>query len=154
MATAHDATSLSQFKSQVPPWSGGSFKVVKLHVDLPAIVADLGITIDGSAGDTLKIWKAPIGCQIHGALLDVKTACTDTGTATISLGDGGAAAGYLAATSIKTVAKTGMVVGDAYGAASKVYAALSDINLTFGGTEADIDSGVFDIYLICSFINF
>ncbi len=151
MATAHDATSLSQFKNNVPPWGGGNFEVVKLHVDLPAITAALGITIDGSAADTLKIWKAPIGCQIHGALLDVKTACTDAGTATISLGDS-SAAGFLAATTIKAVAKTGTIVGDAYGAATKVYAAETDIKLTFGGTEVDIDSGVFDIYLVCSFI--
>jgi len=81
----------------------------------------------------------------------VTTACTDSGTATVAVGTNAGVNTFVAATSIKTVAKTGMTTSATYGAAQMVYAATDTLDLLFGGTETDIDSGVFDVYLYCLF---
>lgn len=149
-ATTRDASGLAQFVGAVCPWGKGKAVVVKLHVDMEDVCDGLSVAgIDGSSADVIQLWDIPAGTMILGAMIDVTTACTDTGSATVAIGDGDSTAGYLAATSIKTAAKTGTILTDAYGAASKVYAATDTLDLLFGGTEASINSGVFDIYLYC-----
>jgi len=151
MATTTDCTSLAQFAGTNAPYGRGSFGVVKLHVDMSSITAEKGVTVSGADADVLQVWDIPVGCMILGALLDVTTACTDSGTATVAVGTNAGVNTFVAATSIKTVAKTGMTTSATYGAAQMVYAATDTLDLLFGGTEADIDSGVFDVYLYCLF---
>ena len=156
MATTHDATAFAQFKGAMPAWgdSGdgwGRFSVMKFHVDMSAIAEELAATIDGSASDVLQIWDIPAGTHILSCLLDVTTA--EGATATVSIGDATSAAGFLAATSINSVAQTGTIITDAFGAVGgKMYAATDTLDLTFA-TAADIDAAVFDVYVICVFID-
>lgn len=156
MATTHDATALAQFVNQAPAWgtSGdgfGRFSVMKFHCDMGAIATSLAATIDGSASDVVQIWDIPVGCHILSVLLDVTTA--EGATATVAIGDGTSTAGYLAATSINAVAKTGTIITDAFGAVGgKLYAATDTLDLLFA-TAADIDTAVFDVYAICCFID-
>lgn len=152
MAT-HDATSLNQFVRQVPMAMGGfgHFTVMKFHVDMAAIAAALAATINGSAGDIVQLWDIPAGTYIQSVLLDVTT--LEGAAATVAIGDGTAAAGFLAATSINAIGKTGTVITDAFGATGgKMYATTDTLDLTFG-TDADIDTAIFDVYVICVFID-
>lgn len=153
MATTHDATELVQFTNQVPKWGGGygHFTVMKFHVDMAAIAADLAATIDGSASDVLQLWDIPAGCHILSVLVNVTTA--EGVAATITIGDGSSAAGFLASTSINAVAKAGTIITDAYGAVGgKLYVATDTLDIVFG-TAADVDAAVFDVYVICTFID-
>jgi hypothetical protein len=162
-ATAHDLTSVHPFDTPIPayPFGLGGFYTPAWIIDLAALKASQAWTIDGSSGDYIFIAPIPIGAQIHGVLMNVLTACTDTGTATVSVGDylvsSGAevdADGYMAATSIKATGYTGTVIGDAYGAATKAYSAAHYLALTFGGTEADIKTGKFWIAVKMSLMSF
>ena len=148
MATTHDATEFSQFECNGAPYGSGVFGIVKLHCDMAAIAAELAATVDGSASDVIQLWDIPIGTMILGVLLDVTT--PEGAAATVAVGDGDSTAGYLAATSINSVAKAGTIITDAYGAASKVYAAADTLDLLFA-TDADIDTAVFDVYVYCLF---
>lgn len=148
MATTTDCTSLAQFAGTNPPYGTGYFGIVKLHCDMASIASAKSIVINGSASDVLQVWDIPVGTQIIGCMISVTTA--EGAAATVAVGDGTNTAGYLAATSINAVAKTGMIVTDAYAAATKVYAATDTIDLLFA-TAADIDAAVFDVYLYCFF---
>lgn len=156
MATTHDCTEFSQFTAQVPAWgtSGdgfGRFSVMKFHVDMSAIAEELAATVDGSASDVIQLWDIPAGTHILSVLLDVTTA--EGAAATVSIGDATSAAGFLAATSINSVAQTGTIITDAFGAVGgKMYAATDTLDLTFA-TDTDVDTAVFDVYAICVFID-
>ena len=150
MATTHDATALSQFKGTNAPTGFGSSAIVKLHVDMSVVPGQLAATIDGSSSDVIQLWDIPIGCHIKCVLLDVTTA--EGATATVAIGDGDSTAGYLAATSINSAAKTATLITDAYGAVGgKLYAAADTLDLLFA-TAADIDAAVFDVYVYCDFL--
>lgn len=152
MAKKGDLTTLKGFGSYLPMYRQGvgvGADVQAYLIDMAALKTSQVWTIDGSGGDWFYIMPIPIGCKIDGVLMQVTTACTDTGTATVAVGDYTAADaavdadGYMAATSIKATGYTGTVIGDAYGAARKIYSAAHYLGLTFGGTETDINSGVF-----------
>lgn len=165
MATAHDASEFAQFKVTAPAWgtSGegfGSTSVLKFHVDMAAIAEELAATVDGSASDTLAIWDIPAGCFISAVFMNVTT--VEGATATVAIGDSDNAAGWMAATSINALsinATTGVagfgktISTDTYGALhGKAYGAVNSLKLTFA-TAADIDAAVFDIYVICTFLD-
>jgi hypothetical protein len=162
MATAHDASAFAQF-SVVPGWgtSGdgfGRFSVVKLHLDWAEIKAGLGVAIDCNADDTIKVWDIPANVHVLSVLLKVTTASTNSGTATVEVGDTTTPAGWLAETSIKTATDTGTLISDAYGVVGgKMYSTAriatdATIILTMDGTETDLDLGDADLYLICTFL--
>jgi hypothetical protein len=161
MATAHDLTAAglgAQFSGGGIKYPFGPCRVgtVHLHLNFEKIVAELGVAIDTTAADTIALWEMPIGTQILGCLMHVVVAATTTaaaGTATLAIGDAGSAAGYLAATTIKTVGYTGMVVGDGYGAARRTIAAATDLVVVTAGTATAILTGIVDIYLPCMFID-
>jgi hypothetical protein len=162
MATAHDATALAQFSAE-PPWgtSGdgfGLFSVVKLHCDWAEIKAGLGAAISCNADDTIKIWDIPANVHVLSCLMKVVEASTNSGTATVEVGDTSNTAGWLAETSVKTETDVGTIITDAYGAVGgKMYSTTqiatdAAIILTMDGTETDLDLGVVDIYLLCVFL--
>lgn len=149
MATTHNATGFAQFLGTNAPYGSGSFGIVKLHCDMAKIAAELAATVDGSAADVLQVWDVPVGTVVLQALLDVTQA--EGAAATVTIGDATSAAGFLAATSINSVAKTGTIITDAFGATGgKMYAATDTIDLVFA-TAADIDYAIFDVYLYCLF---
>lgn len=153
MATTHDATALAQFVKQAPLWGGGygHSSVMKFHVDMEELAADLAATIDGSASDVIQLWDIPAGTHIQAVLVNVTTA--EGAAATITIGDGTSAAGFLASTSINSVAATGTIITDAFGATGgKLYTATDTLDIVFG-TAADIDVAVFDVYVICTMID-
>jgi len=144
MATTHDATSLGAYVGQGAPYGTGVFTILKFHVDMSSLASDLAATIDGSSSDVVQLWDIPVGTQILGVLLNVTT--KEGATATMAVGDGDSTAGYLAATSINSTGYTGTITTDAYGAATKVYAATDTLDLLFA-TDSDIDTAVFDLYV-------
>jgi hypothetical protein len=137
------------------PEGQGRFGVVHFHINVETVLASLGAAINPSTPDKLDIWNIPIGCQITGALLRVVTAATTTaagGSATMGVGDEDNESGYIAAaTDLKTAGYTGTVVGDTFGAATKVYSAVKKLRLTFGGTATALLTGIFDLFLFCHF---
>jgi hypothetical protein len=123
---------------------GGSCNVPYL-LDFAALTkaGAFATTPNPNNADIIYFGKIPIGAQISGVLMDVLSAATDAGALTVTIGDysdvtGDAitAAGYMAATSIKSTGYTGTVLTDAYGAATKVYSAVSYLALTLGGGVA------------------
>lgn len=157
MATAHDASELYRWVKQGPQYPGTILNPLRFKIDFEELTETMGITIDPSAADTLAIWDIPVGATILGCTMWVLEACGDTGTATISIGDAGQAAGYMSAVSIKTAATLptpthGLDIGDAYGAAHFTYLAEGSLLLTFAGTATDVDSGVIEIALSTLFL--
>lgn len=157
MATTHDATELTQFTSQAPAWGGGfgHRTVMKFHVDMAAISTSLAATINGSAADVVQIWDIPQGCIIEKVLMNVTT--VEGAAATVAVGDGDSAACYMAATSINALTTTtkggSAVTTDAYAIiGGKLYKTADTLDLTFA-TAADIDAAVFDLYVVCEFID-
>lgn len=165
MATAHNASEFAQFVSTAPAWGGsgdgfGTQSVLKFHVDMAAIAAELAATVDGSASDTLAIWDIPAGTFISAVFMNVTTA--EGAAATVAIGDTDNAAGWMAATDINAlsipvatgVAAFGKTIStDTYGALhGKAYGAVNSLKLTFA-TAADIDVAVFDIYVLATFID-
>ena len=149
MATTFDVTALGRFVGTNAPYGKGSFGIVKLNINIPKILSEKPISVlDGSAADILQVWDIPVGCAIFGVLLAPTT--VEGATTTVTVGDVTNAAGYLAASSINALTKVGTVVGDAYGAAHKVYSSSTPLTLTFG-TEATITTAIFDIYVYCMF---
>lgn len=157
MATTHDATELAAYTNQVPKWDGGYGHrcVMKFHVDMAELASDLGATIDGSAADVVQLWDIPQGCIIEKVLMNVTTA--EGAAATVAVGDGDSAACYMAATSINALTTTtkggSAITTDAYAiVGGKLYKTADTLDLTFA-TAADIDLAVFDLYVVCEFID-
>jgi len=170
MATAHDMTTTAARRAVVggdskQAWgtSGdgfGAFSIMKFHIDMADVAEALAATVDGSASDTLVIWDIPAGTYISAVFMNCTTA--EGATATVAIGDSDNAAGWMAATSINTlgipvatgVASFGKTIStDTYGALhGKAYGAVNTLKLTFA-TAADIDLAVFDIYVVCCFID-
>lgn len=163
-AASHDLTAVSPFSVPMPPYpfGAGGFYSVPFFFDFAKLKASQAWTIDPANADILFITTIPIGCQIHGVLMNVFGAATDSGTITVSVGDYSSianqtainAAGYMAATSIKATGYTGTIVTDAYGAATKVYGAAEYLALTFGGNATECKTGKIWIVVKASFITF
>lgn len=62
-----------------------------------------------AAGNVVNI-DLPVGAEIVGGSVTVRTAFNTTGTDTITIGDSGSANRYLAATSIKSAARTALTL--------------------------------------------
>jgi hypothetical protein len=166
MATAHDASEFAQFKGTQPAWGSsgegfGRFSVMKFHVDMEAVSDELAATVSGAASDTIAIWDIPAGCHILSVLMNVTT--VEGAAATVAIGDSDNSAGWMAATSINALsvnATTGVagfggtaISTDTYGIiGGRMYAAVNSLKLLFA-TAADIDTAVFDIYVICCFLD-
>lgn len=154
MATTHDGTSLAYFAGSKPAWGTtgegyGSFSVLKFHVDMSKVAADLAATIDGSASDVLQLWDIPAGTHILGVRVKVTT--VEGAAATVAVGDGDSTAGYLAAFSINALSDKMTLTTDAYGATcGRTYTDTDTLDLLFA-TAADIDAAVFDVYVACIF---
>lgn len=134
----------------------GGFETVWWNLDFAAILA-LGVTLDPSAGDVLIITKIPVGAMILTTQWKVITGLEDTlttGTILGQVGDYSAVTGTGTAIdldgygpvttgiTLKTAdAVLGTAIGDAYGAAHKVYSTAAYLALTFSGTAVDIISG-------------
>lgn len=67
------------------------------------------VAFSAAAATVYDVLNLPVNAQVIGGDLDVITAVGVTATATASVGDSGSAARYLAATSIKAVARTPLV---------------------------------------------
>jgi len=155
MATTHDATALAQFLGTTPPYSfgAGRFGVMRFHVDMAAVSASLGATIDGSASDVVQLWDIPALTHILSVGIYLWT--PEGAAATVAIGDGDQTAGFLAAFSINGLAGTNKMTltTDAYGATcGRTYAATDTLDLLFG-TAADIDVAVFDVFVPCIFLD-
>jgi hypothetical protein len=165
MATAHNASEFSQFVGTKPAWGGsgngyGQQSVMKFHVDMKEVSDELAATVDGSAADTVAIWDIPAGTYISAVFMNVTKA--EGAAATVSVGDTDTAAGWMAATNINALSipvATGVaafgktIASDTYGLLhGKAYGAVNSLILTFA-TAADIDLAVFDIYVLCTFID-
>lgn len=155
MGTTFNVRALTEFAGSRVTYPQGRavYGCPRLRVDFSDADVIAAGAINPSNADILQIWNIPIGSCLFGALLDVVEAATDTGTATVAIGDATQAAGYLAATTVKTVARTGTIVTDAYGAARLVYAAAGILGLTFAGTATTLVTGIIDIYLPGLFIH-
>jgi hypothetical protein len=127
---------------------------MKFHVDMAEVAAEAAATIAGSANDVVELWHIPQGCMIHAVLVDVTKA--EGATATMAIGDGASTAGYMAAGSINALTTTtmlGSIGTDAYCAyGGKLYLAADTLDLLFA-TDTDIDTAVFDLYVMCTFID-
>jgi hypothetical protein len=156
-ANTWDVTSLTTLANpqEIPNLLGcGRVGVIRIPINWATVLASIGI-INPSNSDLLTILYAPAGMQITGAAMYVDVAGTTVasgGTATVALGDSANTAGYFAATSIKTASTyptpaVGMVLTDAYGAATKVYSSKTAIQLLFGGNATSITKGQISIYL-------
>jgi hypothetical protein len=96
----------------------------------PSVVQALGATGAGPF-DAIKL---PKGARVVGGQLTVVTVSNDTGAATLAVGDSGSASRYLAATSIKTAARTALVPTGFTGIGE-------DIRITLVNTNGDATTG-------------
>lgn len=150
MAT-FDVTSYPSFSGQSPLWGGGYGRraILRFHVDMAEIVEYLNATISGNAGDVLQLWDVPAGCKINGVLVKV---LTGESNAQIKIGDGTDDDGFLAASSIASAGVIAPATNVAF-AGGKVYGSTDTLDITFGGTDTDIDTAVFDVYVDCTFFD-
>lgn len=150
MAT-FDATSYPSFSGQSPLWGGGYGRraILKFHVDMSKIVEYLNATISGAGGDVLQLWDIPAACKINGVLVNV---LTGEANAQIQIGDDTDADGFLGATSIASAGILAPATNVGF-AAGKVYGSTDTLDITFGGTDTDIDTAVFDVYVDCTFFD-
>lgn len=140
----YDATNSNASANTSERWGRNPINISKIHIDMSVAAAALG-TIDGSASDVLQIWDIPYPCWIMGCWVKVTTA--EGATATVAVGTGDSAAGFMAAGSINSEGWLIPAITDAYMATNGIfYSAAETLDLTFG-TDTDIDTAVFDVYV-------
>lgn len=149
MATTHDGTSLEYFMGFTPTYSSGAgrFGMVRFHVDMAQVAADLAATIDGSSSDVIQIWDIPYPCQILSCLAYLWT--PEGAACTVTVGDNAGVNTYLTTFSLNGDAGSmaGTSTSDTYGgAAGKIYTSADTLDLLFA-TAADIDVAVFDLIM-------
>ena len=83
----------------------------------------------------------PYGAVVVGGDMVVKTVSNDTGTATLSVGDSASAARYMAATDIKTAARTAFTITgySGLGEALRITLANQNANATTGKVRLRVD---------------
>lgn len=74
------------------------------------VINTSGVEVDGDTAGVYDIIKLPPGAIVTGGELVVETAFDDAGAATIAIGDSASATRYLAATSIKSGARTALTL--------------------------------------------
>lgn len=138
MATYTTAVGFNAGSAAYPADSLNKSHRVEITLDFPKIIAArsaAGLTAL-AASDVLEILPIPAGSIVSNVGMVVTTAAGVTST--LSIGDGGAAAGYLAATSVNATGISGGVPVLASGAfaptlsGGKVYAAADTIDVTIG----------------------
>ena len=138
MATYTDSLGFNKGSAAYPADSLNKTVRVELTLDFPKIIAArsaAGATAL-AASDVMEIIPIPAGTIVSNVGMVVTTAAGVTST--ISIGDGSAAAGYLAATSANSAATSGGVPVLASGAfaptlsGGKVYSAADTIDITLG----------------------
>jgi hypothetical protein len=163
MSSPHDVTALVPFSNASPSWgtSGDGFgrdAIMKFHVDIDAINTELGDTL--TTNDTVTLWHIPIGTEIRKAFIYVEKAATAT-TCELEVGDGdtlGTATtqdGYMhiIALSAAGVVHGSETSGDDYAiVGGRLYTSASHLMLKF--ETAAPTGAIFDLYLLCTFIDF
>lgn len=138
MATYTDSLGFNKGSAAYPADSLNKTVRVEINLDFPAIIAAraaAGATALAAA-DVMEIIPVPAGTIVSNVGMSVTTAAGVTST--ISIGDGSAAAGYLAATSANATGISGGVPVLASGAfaptlsGGKAYAANDTIDITLG----------------------
>jgi len=138
MATYTDTLGFNKGSAALPSNALHKVHLVEMILDFPAIIAArsaAGATAL-AASDVMEIIPIPAGTLVSNVGMVVTTAAGVTST--ISIGDGSAAAGYLAATSANSAATSGGVPVLSSGAfaptlsGGKVYAAADTIDITLG----------------------
>ena len=138
MATYTDSLGFNKGTAAYPANDLNKSVRVEMVLDFPKIIA--ARTAAGAtalaASDVMEIIPIPAGTIVSNVGMVVTTAAGVTST--ISIGDGGAAAGYLAATSANATGTSGGVPVLSSGAfaptlsGGKVYAAADTIDITLG----------------------
>ena len=138
MATYTTAIGFNAGSAALPADSLNKVHRVEILLDFPKIIAAraaAGLTAL-AASDVLEILPVPAGSIVSNVGMVVTTAAGLTST--LSIGDGSAAAGYLAATSVNATGTSGGVPVLASGAfaptlsGGKAYAAADTIDVTLG----------------------
>ena len=138
MATYTDTLGFNKGSAALPSNALHKVHLVDMILDFPAIIAArsaAGATAL-AASDVMEIIPIPAGTLVSNVGMVVTTAAGVTST--ISIGDGSAAAGYLAATSANATGTSGGVPVLSSGAfaptlsGGKVYAAADTIDITLG----------------------
>ena len=116
---------------------GFSYRI-KAVVDLSKIGTAL------AAADIVKVLNVPPGAVVKGAWVRVLTPCA--AAMTLSLGDSGAGAGWIALTAMNAAAGTVLPPAGANlnAGAGKVYAAADYVGLVVAGTTLN-NSGIFEV---------
>jgi len=138
MATYTDTLGFNKGSAALPSNALHKVHLVEMILDFPAIIAArsaAGATAL-AASDVMEIIPIPAGTLVSNVGMVITTAAGVTST--ISIGDGSAAAGYLAATSANATGTSGGVPVLSSGAfaptlsGGKVYAAADTIDITLG----------------------
>jgi hypothetical protein len=138
MATYTDSLGFSKGSAALPANALNKTHLVEIVLNFPAIIAAraaAGATAL-AASDVLEVLPIPAGTLVTNVGMVVTTAAGVTST--IAIGDGSAAAGYLAATSANAAGTSGGVPVLSSGAfaptlsGGKVYAAADTIDITIG----------------------
>jgi len=138
MATYTDTLGFNRGSAALPSNALHKVHMMEITLDFPAIIAArsaAGATAL-AASDVMEIIPIPAGTLVSNVGMVVTTAAGVTST--ISIGDGSAAAGYLAATSANATGTSGGVPVLSSGAfaptlsGGKVYAAADTIDITLG----------------------
>jgi hypothetical protein len=138
MATYTDTLGFNKGSAALPSNALHKVHLVEMILDFPAIIAArlaAGATALAAA-DVMEIIPIPAGTLVSNVGMVITTAAGVTST--ISIGDGSAAAGYLAATSANATGTSGGAPVLASGAfaptlsGGKVYAAADTIDITLG----------------------
>ena len=138
MATYTDSLGFNKGTAAYPANDLNKSVRVEMVLDFPKIIA--ARTAAGAtalaASDVMEIIPIPAGTIVSNVGMVVTTAAGVTST--ISIGDGGAAAGYLAATSVNATGTSGGVPVLSSGAfaptlsGGKLYSAADTIDITLG----------------------
>lgn len=138
MATYTTAVGFNAGSAALPADSLNKCHRVEILLDFPKIIAAraaAGLTAL-AASDVLEVLPIPAGTIVSNVGMTVTTAAGVTST--LSIGDGSAAAGYLAATTVNATGTSGGVPVLASGAfaptlsGGKVYAAADTVDVTIG----------------------
>lgn len=138
MATYTDSLGFSKGSAALPANALNKTHLVEIVLDFPKIIAAraaAGATAL-AASDVVEVLPIPAGTLVTNVGMSVTTAAGVTST--IAIGDGSAAAGYLAATSANSTGVSGGVPVLSSGAfaptlsGGKVYAAADTIDITIG----------------------
>lgn len=128
-----------------------------LHAEFTFNVTDTMVMTDGverafgasGAATIADVAALPPNAVVIGGDLTVETQSNDSGTSTVSVGDSGSAARYLAATSLKTAARTALVPTGYRGSGE-------DIRLTFANAGGGATQGTVTLrvtYMVTGRVN-